>query len=61
MPIPQDTLKLQHQGKIVEITDTTSRFSFKFECSCGVQGLFYNKEDAEKYQHYHLRNRGIVV
>ena len=61
MPIPQETLKLAHQNKIVEVTDQTSRFSFKFECSCGVQGLFYKKEEAERYRNYHLGNRGIVA
>jgi uncharacterized protein involved in propanediol utilization len=59
MPIPQEVLKKQHQDKVVEVTDTTSRFSFKFECSCGVQGLFYDKESAQKYREYHLRNKGL--
>jgi hypothetical protein len=59
VPIPQETLKLQHQNKIVEIKDLTSRFSYKFECSCGIQGLFFNKEDALKYRAFHLRNKGI--
>ncbi len=59
MPIPQEVLKAKHKNEIKDVVDQTSRFSFKFECSCGVQGLFYTLEQAQKYRHYHLGNQGI--
>jgi len=60
MPIAQSVLRKLHEMKIESVDDPSSRFSFKFSCGCGVQGLFYTKEEAEKYQHFHKIRQGII-
>lgn len=43
-----------HSCQVLPVNDATSRFSFAVKCSCGVQGLFYTKEEAERYKEFHL-------
>lgn len=61
MPFAQDQLRKLHAAKIIEITDATSRFSFKVECPCGVQGHFYTREEAELYLDFHFKRQGVKV
>jgi hypothetical protein len=60
MPIPKEEIERQHSVTITEITDRTSRFSFKLTCSCGVQGHFYTQEQVDKYKYMHLSRQGLV-
>jgi hypothetical protein len=59
MPLSQEQLEKLHLVEIKEL-DEASRFSFKVHCSCGVEGLFLTKEQAEGYKHYHLENKKVA-
>jgi hypothetical protein len=60
MPLTQEQFDKLHTCKVVPIDDLTSRFSFKTECTCGAQGLFFTKEDAEKYMQLHLDRKRLA-
>lgn len=52
--ITEEQLAKLHDVKVKEVADPTSRFSHEVVCSCGVRGLFYSLEEAEKYKKFHL-------
>jgi hypothetical protein len=60
MPIPQEVLHRLHKDEIVDVVDQTSRYSFKYKCACGVEGLFFSLNDADQYGDFHRKRQGVV-
>lgn len=60
MALTKEQFEKLHSTKIVSIEDGASRFSFRMECSCGVQGHFYTKQAAEEYERFHLDRKRVA-
>lgn len=59
MALTKEQLEKLHSIEIKSIEDATSRFSYKVVCSCGVEGLFYTKADAESYAQLHRARKTL--
>jgi hypothetical protein len=49
-----------HSCQVLPVNDATSRFSFVVKCSCGIQGFFFTKEQAEVYKEFHLSRAAMA-
>lgn len=60
MSLTKEQFEKLHSCQVIPVGEATSRFSSLVKCSCGIRGLFHNKEDAERYMLFHLERRATA-
>lgn len=60
MALSEEQFAKLHDAKVDPVEDATSRYSYKVTCSCGLHGLFFTKEDAERYRQFHLDRKRMA-